>query len=397
MSENQAGHARRLAIVSTYPPRRCGIGAYTWDLRTGLRRVAPDLEIDVVAIDRDGLSYPMEVVAVADQHSRADYLAAVATLADRGVDAVLVQHEFGREYGSPQNAHLHEANLAAMCEALVQRRIPYVVALHTVLSDPPPLHRRLLHGLCTHSAALVVFTQAAKQILIEEGIADAGRLVVIPHGAPEILWSTADPSPLRAEIADLGTLSTILTTFGLLSPAKGLEDAITAVARLKEDHPDVRYVIAGQTHPEELRHHGERYRNQLTTQVAALGLDERVRFLDFFLDVGEIAALLRRTAIFLTPYKSPKQASSGALTFALAAGVPIVSTDYVFARETLASGGGLLTPCGDTAALTNALADLLTDPGLLQSCASQARRHAQHLPWTTVAQQFNKVIRTALA
>jgi glycosyltransferase involved in cell wall biosynthesis len=382
----------RLAIVSTYPPRRCGIAAYTADLREALQEVSRDLEVPIVAIDRDALSYPPEVIAVVDQQVRSGYLAAVESMAERGIDAVLVQHEFGREYGTSQDAHLHEANLVALCHALAERRMPFLVVLHTVLADPPPTHRRLLRDVCARAEKIIVFTQGARQILLDQAIVDAARLAVIPHGAPEVLRTGSDPSPLRREIAELNGTAPVLTTFGLLSPSKGLEDAITAVGCVRDRHPDLRYVIAGQTHPEEQRHHGERYRAQLADQVAQLGLRGNVQFLEDFLEIGEIAALLRRTTLFVTPYKSPQQASSGVLTYALAAGLPVVSTGFLFANEMLASGSGLLVPCGDPVALGGGLDYLLSNPRELEKCASEAQRSSEQSFWPAIAARFNALI-----
>jgi glycosyltransferase involved in cell wall biosynthesis len=166
-----------------------------------------------------------------------------------------------------------------------------------------------------------------------EAVHRLGIIDVVGHGAPQILYTqraendVTEPSDpqLRPEIAaalaDLDS-ATVASTFGLISPNKGLETAVTAVARLTDELPELHYVIAGATHPEITRRHGEDYRDSLAALAADLGVADRIVFLDYFLTDAEIAAVLIRTAVFPTPYRSAEQISSGALTFALAAGRP---------------------------------------------------------------------------
>ena len=50
---------------------------------------------------------------------------------------------------------------------------------------------------------------------------------------------------------------TVLSTFGLISAGKGIETAIEALAEIVPLHPDVLYLVAGQTHPEVVKEEGE--------------------------------------------------------------------------------------------------------------------------------------------
>ena len=69
--------------------------------------------------------------------------------------------------------------------------------------------------------------------------------------------------------------------------------AIEALPAVVAAHPDVLYLVAGQTHPEVVKHEGERYRLGLERLVRDLGLTEHVHFVDRFLTVDELAVLLR--------------------------------------------------------------------------------------------------------
>ena len=378
----------RLAIVSTALPRRCGLATYTADVRRALGTAAPDIDVVVAAIDRDGLDYDSEVVAVIDTDNESSYRAAARRLAYGGADAVLIQHEYGI-FGGPDGAHV-----LALADELTACGVPYLVTPHTVLSQPSPGQQATLAALCAGAAHITVFTPTAARILVATGRAPAHRLTVVPHGAPvELLAAaTVDPQHLPAPVAALGADRPVLTTFGLISEGKGLDHAIEALATVADRHPGVRYVIAGQTHPEVARHHGETYRAALADQAVRLGLGEHVAFVDRFLSIAELAALLHRTTIFVTPYRSPEQICSGALTFALAAGRPVVSTAYRYAQDMLAGGAGLLTPCGEPAALANALDTLLANPDALARARAAARAASARLGWPTVAAQLSTVV-----
>ena len=74
----------RIAIVSTYPPRPCGIGTFSRDLRAALIGADSSLKVDVVSIVRDQfMSTEPEVLSVIRQDVRADYVAMPSILDGR--------------------------------------------------------------------------------------------------------------------------------------------------------------------------------------------------------------------------------------------------------------------------------------------------------------------------
>lgn len=383
----------RLGIVSTYVPRRCGLATYTADLREALGVAAGDIDPVVVAIDRDGLSYGDEVITVVGQDRISSYETAADDIAAAGVDVVLIQHEYGI-FGGPDGSYvLHFAR------ALTRRGIPYLVTLHTQLSRPSPGQAATLAALCAGAARVTVFTQTALRMAVRAGFAAGHQLTVVPHGAPEILRSPGAPDvrpDLRDLLAGLGD-DPVLTTFGLVSAGKGLEDAIEALAHVVRRHPNARYVIAGATHPEIVRHEGESYRRGLHHRVRQLGLAGNVHFVDAFLTPAELAVLLRRTTIFVTPYRSPEQICSGALTFAVAAGCPVVSTSYRYAEDLLGGGAGVLTRCHDVTGLAAGIDRLLGDPAALAAAKLAADTRGAGLTWPAVALQAADLIRAVVS
>jgi glycosyltransferase involved in cell wall biosynthesis len=372
----------KLGIVSTYSPRRCGLATYTADLRCALTVATDDPDPAVVAIDRDGLSYGEEVVAVVRQDNLCDYRAAADALAAAGVNVVLIQHEYGIFGGS------YGSHVLALTEGLAAHGIPYVVTLHTVLSRPTAGQAAALRMLCARAAKVTVFTETVRRMLVRAGTATDHQIVVVPHGAPIALRTAPERGSLRPEVA--GLLDRLagkptLTTFGLISSGKGIHVAIKALADVVRHHPDTHYVVAGATHPEVVRHAGETYREGLHALVDRLGLSDRVHFVDLFLTEEELSALLHSTTLFVTPYRSAEQICSGALTFALAAGCPVVSTAYRYAQDMLQAGGGRLVPCGEVGPLAAAIVDLLGDPAACARERAVAETIGAAFTWPAVA------------
>jgi glycosyltransferase involved in cell wall biosynthesis/DNA gyrase inhibitor GyrI len=384
----------KLAIVSTYVPRRCGLATYTADLRQALAETANDLSTVVVAIDRDDLEYGDEVIATIRQDEVDDYAAVVDRIAAEGVGVVLIQHEYGI-FGGPNGAHV-----LALARALTERHIPYLVTLHTVLSQPSPGQSATLRSLCADAARVTVFTETARRMVIRSNTAAGHQIAVVPHGAPVALRHPVDPATLHPELADLlATLrdKPVLTTFGLLSPGKGIDIAIDALSAVVHKHPRTQYVVAGATHPEVARHSGEAYRDGLGEQVRRLGLAGQVHFLDAFLSEEELSALLHHTTLFVTPYRSPEQICSGALTFGLAAGCPAVSSAYRYAEDMLRYGAGRLVPCGAVDPLADAILELLDDPVAMRQAKAAADSIGARITWPAVAGREATLVREVLA
>ncbi len=188
-----------------------------------------------------------------------------------------------------------------------------------------------------------------------------------------------------------------LSTFGLISPGKGLETAIEALPAIVERHPELVYVIAGRTHPDVAYREGERYRLMLERRVLELDLGEHVEFDDRFLSIDELSDLLAATDVFVTPYRNREQIASGALTFAVAAGCAIVSTPYWYAQDMLASGAGRLVPFDDAAALAEAVCDYLDDPKRSRRRAPRHGGSDRSLAWPAVAEATAAVLNEAHA
>ena len=162
----------RVAIVSTYQPRPCGIAVFSSDLRAALEEADSSLAVEIVSIVRDDPhSHPPEVVATIRQDVASDYAAAASELAQRDVDVVLIEHEYGIFGGDNGKFVLNLAN---------ELTVPMVVTLHTVLASPPAGKAATLRALCRRATLVMVFTETARRMVVDQGL---GRIRARQGGA----------------------------------------------------------------------------------------------------------------------------------------------------------------------------------------------------------------------
>jgi glycosyltransferase involved in cell wall biosynthesis len=234
----------RTAIVSTYPPRACGIGTFSADLRATLLGVPGVEGADLVAVVNEPSSPQRRgLLAAIAQSVRGDYVRTARMLGRLDVDVVLLQHEYGI-FGGRDGEYV-----LSFADELAQ---PLVVTLHTVLSGPTPHQAKVLTELCAQAELVIVMTGTALRLLVDCGACPEEKVRVVPHGAPTCITARA-AADLDTRVADLYPRTANrfqLSTFGLISPGKGLETAIEALPSIIERHPEIAYVIAGRTHPE---------------------------------------------------------------------------------------------------------------------------------------------------
>ena len=143
----------------------------------------------------------------------------------------------------------------------------------------------------------------------------------------------------------------MILTFGLLSRDKGIEHVIDALPAIVAVHPEVVYIVLGATHPHVIEHEGEAYRLMLEARGQQLGVAANMIFHNRFVSQDELNEFLSAADIYITPYLQPEQITSGTLAYAVGAGKAVISTPYIYARELLADGRGVLVPWKDSAAI----------------------------------------------
>lgn len=377
-----------LAHLGTYPPRKCGIATYTQDVvsavhssdavATGRFPAGPPSVIAMVT-PSEQTDYFWPVLHTIEQSDPQDYVRVAQELNRSGVDLVSIQYEHGI-FGGECGLHLNY-----FLDAL---EAPVVVTLHTTLPEPSEAMARAVREVAARAERMVVLNSRAIPLLRDAYGVPARYLEdnvdVIPHGTPDV-----DPARRPTVRQQLGVVNqTVLSTFGLLGPGKGLEHAVRAVAAVASEHPSLHYYILGQTHPGIVRESGESYREGLVQLAEDLGIGDRVHFVNRYLNLDELCDWLLATDVYVTPYLNPFQIVSGTLAYAVAAGKPVLSTPYLHAEELLADGRGVLTPFSDPQAMATNLDSILSDSERREAMEHAAWQFGRTSTWSSVAEQY---------
>jgi glycosyltransferase involved in cell wall biosynthesis len=369
----------RIAYVSTYPPRECGIANFTKDLIDAIDRLHEFRPARVIAINEEGAiyNYDRRVRFQIERDSIDDYVQAARYVDLSRVNLVNLQHEFGL-FGGKWGEHINSF--------LEDLQKPVVTTLHTIVPNFGSTARTVFESIAHHSASIVVMTRTAMQLLKNNNI-QPEKINVIPHGCPDVPFVTSERPKTSLGLRD----RIVLSTFGLINRGKGIEYAIRALPSLVEKEPRILYLIIGETHPEVRKIKGERYRRRLIRLVDELKLGKHVRFHNRFLSKRQLIRYLQATDIYITPYVDRNQISSGTLIYALGTGKAIVSTPYLHAEEALAEGRGLLSKFRNPISIADCVNRLLEDPELRLSLEKKAYAYSRNFTWPKVAERYVKL------
>ncbi len=367
---------KEVAYVSTYPPRKCGIATFTADLVNSISQLNKLKNQKVISIDGRRLFKPVygEVQHKIGRDFVEDYALMADILNHSSVNVVNVQHEFGI-FGGESGEYI--------CTFLDKLKRPVSTTLHTVLPNFEHKAKEVFNRIVKKSAAIVVLNETTRSLVKQYGVPKE-KVKLIPHGCPDVpLVPSAKVKPI------LGLKNKIvLSTFGLLSRGKGIEYAIEALPEIIKKEPRIVYYVLGVTHPQVKNTDGEAYRNMLMRMAKNLGLRGHVKFLNRFLSKPELTTYLQATDVYITPYLSPNQVSSGALSYALAAGKAVVSTPYLHAKEALGEGRGVFCDFKNSTSLAEKVIEIIENKPLRKSLEQKTYRYSRQFTWPLVAKKY---------
>ncbi len=367
---------KEVAYLSTFPPRKCGIATFTADLVNSISQLNKLKDQRVISIDGRRLFKP--VYGGVQHKIGRDYIEDYILMADflnhSAVDVINIQHEFGI-FGGESGDYI--------CSFLKKLKKPVSTTLHTVLPNFEPKTKEVFDQIVDQSSAIVVLNKTTRELVKKYGVAEK-KIKLIPHGCPDV---PLIPSSKVKPIFGLKD-KIVLSTFGLLSKGKGIEHAIEALPEIIRKEPRIVYYVLGVTHPQVKKIDGEAYRNMLMRMVKNLGLRDHVKFLNRFLSKPELLNYLLATDVYITPYLSPNQVSSGTLSYALGAGKAVVSTPYLHAKEALGEGRGVFCNFNDSESIADKVSEIIENKPLRKSLEHKAYKYSRNFTWPLVAKKY---------
>lgn len=379
----------RIGILSTYVPRECGIATFAQDMMKGIVQADDTISFTICAISDGTYSYPREVAFEIDQHARSDYRKAAQFFNESDVDVVVVQHEFGI-FGGYNGSYL--------LDFLRYLTKPVAIVLHTVPMHPSARRRAtrlsLLRKLFVRADCIFVTIPSAADFFAKAKFSTGllRKIRVVPHGAP--LISAAARRKRVGLRRSLGVVdrATMMLTYGLLTPNKGIHFAVRAMKAVVDRFPDTMYVIAGRMHPSKTA----TYLADLQRYINRHGLQKNTVFLTRYLSLSEILELLAASDIYIVPYLTKGQVSSGTVAYAVAAGKAIIATKFSYALDTLANGRGILVDFSSSRQIADAVLQLIEQPRQMAQLAARVGSYGRRLAWDVVGTQYLSGLTTAI-
>jgi glycosyltransferase involved in cell wall biosynthesis len=376
----------KIAMVSTYPPRECGIATFSQNLRNALvKQLLHKTEVFVTAVQapQDDIEYPVTVEQIIRQERQKDYIEAAEYINYSGADLCLIQHEYGI-YGGESGIYL--------LSLIHQLTIPVFATLHTVLETPSFNEKVIIQEIAAKAEKLIVMSNKSIKFLIEIYGVPAEKIQLIPHGVPNISYKHGLRYKQELNLEN----NKLLLTFGLLNRNKGIETVIKALPQLVKKHPSLVYIVLGKTHPLVKKISGEEYRNYLIRLVEKLGLEKYVHFHDKFISEKELIQYLAAADIYVTPYLNKRQSTSGTLSYAIGAGAAVISTPYWHAEEMLAKNRGYLFDFNNEQQLAAILLPLLNSPRQLEKARHRAYTYGRKMGWPVIGGIYRELFKKSL-
>ncbi|HTY25969.1 MAG TPA: glycosyltransferase [Desulfomonilaceae bacterium] len=366
-----------IVYVGTYVPRKCGIATFTDDLGTSIAQELGGKPYRVVALtDRVGeYDYPSEVTFEIRQNVIRDYARAAEYLNGSSAQVVSLQHEFGI-FGGAAGKYLS----VLLCHL----KKPIITTMHTILENPLKDYREAFEDVVNCSQRIVTMSQRGARMLQEIYGVPEDKISIIHHGVHDVPFVDSNFYKEKFNVEGL----TVLLTFGLLSPNKGIETALEALPEVVEKYPDTVYIVLGATHPEVKKVYGEQYRLSLERKARDLKIADHVVFHNRYVDLQELTEYISCCDIYLSPYLAKEQITSGTLAYAVGMGKAVVSTPYWYAEELLSDSRGVLVDFHDARGMAKALKDLIGDSMGRNRMRKAAYEYGRTMVWREVGRQY---------
>jgi len=390
-----------IVMVSSYPPRLCGIGTFCEEAREFLRKRHPDRDVLVVShTDGEGDG----VFPLIDITRRDWWRVVAAKIRQLQPYVVHLEHEYGLyEYRDPRGHGDGNEGFLDLLDEI--QDFPTIVEPHTVHGRLTDFEADFLFKLCQR-ADVVLFKCHYQKWRLDWDF--HGRewptprnIMVVPHGArPDRRWTVAEVPRLRKELGldrDPHLARHLVGLIGWIQSNKRWdiltsmwEDIAREIRRETAQEWDL--LAAGSMRDPAHRADYERYKHEVQI-LEQKGLAHYYEFLPRGEDYYKVMAVCDFIVL-----PSTDETQSGTLARIIALNKPFVTTAPMegLTAQTLESGGGLLFTTKEM--LRRHVIRLACDEGLRMELGNNLERYLEDVvSWEVVAAQYDEAYARARA
>ncbi len=250
---------------------------------------------------------------------------------------------------------------------------------------------KLIGATCT---AIVANSRYTAEGLALAGVDRAAAVVYNPIDLD--LFGRRDAEGRQRTRAELGLSADgiALGVVGQITPWKGQDTALAALAQLAARRPSARLLLVGEAKfvGAATRHDNRGYLAELEAMATRPSLAGRVEFLG---ERGDVPALMSALDVLLVP--SWEEPFGRVVVEAMAAGTPVIATSRGGTAEIVADGAnGLLAPPRDASAWAAAIERLLDEPELWRKLVEGGLRRASDFGIAAHVEAIAEVYASAL-
>lgn len=367
----------RIAWVSSWPPRPCGIATYSSELVGALRGIGN--EVKIVCHTDGGCPGEKDVYPVLDTDKVGWDEKLYSTVEDLDPEVVHIQHE----YGLYRTFNDHAAGLLRpLFRWKVEERFPVVMTYHSVYTTLRPMEARYMDlSLKLVDAGIVHALYQWVHLPLNIG-RTVDNAYVIPHGTKE---NISIPKQDAKNSLGLGGKK-VVGMLGWFTPTKGFDRVIRLWDIISAElGRDAILALAGDARRGDPPQ--KKYKEELLSLVERSPFKDRVKVILGSFSPEEYNRILASFDLMVMPYSFASQ--SGNLAHSLGLGVPVVA----FALEGLkaeieGSGAGMLAPPGDDEELGRAIVTLIQDDSIREKYSERAVVYVkERIGWSIVARK----------
>jgi glycosyltransferase involved in cell wall biosynthesis len=277
--------------------------------------------------------------------------------------------------------------LSPLAEGMFLPTVPQVIVVHDILPLRFPTEypwqqyyfRYLVPAMLKRARAIVAVSEHTKRDLrLFYGI-DAGAIEVVPNGYDRERYRVGLASQ---EMKAKYDLQSYLLYVGNLLPHKNLQRLLRAFALIAAEVPQL-LVIAGHKDP--------RYHPMLAAEAQALGMAQKVRFLDY-VPAADLPALYTGADVFVLP--SLYEGFGLPILEAMACGTPVIASHTSAIPEVTGDAAVLIDP-QDVPALAASMHAVLVNPEVREALRQRGLARAAQFSWDRTARAVLHILAKA--
>lgn len=368
----------KIAWVSSWPPRHCGIATYSYDLVQALRNKGCNIEI--VCHTDGGEAGEIGVHPVLDIKSCNWDDILVETISEIDPDVVHIQHEFALY---KRGRDLASGLFKPIFRLRTEKRIPVVITYHSVYTKLKPSNSFYIDVMQRLVNAGIVHEACQYKSLPRNLGRSIDNMHIISHGAHIV--NPFSKSKIKRKIG-LSPEKKIIGLLGWFTPTKGFERVLDNWDYIAEKvGKSWQLVLAGSVRGR-LKVQ-EEYKRKLLRIIKALKYKNRIKVIPSVASQDLYMDIIRSFDMMVLPYTFASQ--SGNLAHALGCGVPVVVSGLEGLKEEVEkSGAGIVVAPGDDKGLVKNIIDLASNEPLRNKFSKKGRQYVgKKIEWSIIAQQ----------